>query len=210
MKQLTGWWSSDLSPYLEISTPTGEPIDLMVDSGFNGEVTLPIPLIKKLKLKRRGRIRNELADGSMAWAKAYAGEILRGMVILTPVDQPTAPPVTIYITNASTDPMGQFTVSQTQGPVAGKYRVEVRQDAVRWMSNSRDPMMIKMMGKMRDRTLTDEDRKVWSDYVRKRDLSPSIENQRVYRRQRSQDKTDYVVEIKSGGETQLNLEVFSR
>jgi len=71
-------------------------------------------------------------------------------------------------------------------------------------------MMIKMMGKMRDRTLTDEDRKVWSDYVRKRDLSPSIENQRVYRRQRSQDKTDYVVEIKSGGETQLNLEVFSR
>ena len=135
--------------------------------------------------------------------------LLRGMVILTPVDQPNTPPVTMYITNAHTDALGSFAVSQNQGLVAGKYRVEVRQDATRWLSNSRDPVMIKMMAKQRDRTLTDEDRKEWSAYIRNRDLSPSIENQRVYRRQHPKDKTDYIIEIKSG-ENQLNLAVFSR
>ena len=133
----------------------------------------------------------------------------RGMVILTPVDQPSAPPVTAYITNAHTRELGSFIVSQKQGPVAGKYRVEVRQDALRWLSNSRDPVMIEMTGKQRSNTLTDADRKRWNDYVRnKRDLSPSIENQRVFSRQHPKDKTDYIIEIKGGSE--LVLEVFSR
>jgi acetyl esterase/lipase len=136
--------------------------------------------------------------------------LARGVVILTPVDQPNAPPVTAYITNAHTNALGSFDISPDQGPVAGRYRVEVRQDATRWLSNSRDPVMIKMMGKQRDRTLTDEDRRVWGEYVRKRDLSPSIENQRVFSRQRPKDKHDYIIEIKSGGENKLNLEVFSR
>lgn len=135
--------------------------------------------------------------------------LIRGMVILTPVDQPAAPSLTMYITNAHTNALGSFEVAQTQGLVAGKYRVEVRQDAVRWLSNSRDPFMLKMMAKQRDRTLTDEDRKEWGEYLRKRDQSPSIENQRVFRRQHPNDKTDYLVEIKSGGENKLNLEVFS-
>ena len=141
--------------------------------------------------------------------KLDGAPLVRGVVILTPVDQPNAPSVTAYITNAHTDALGSFNLSREQGPVAGRYRVEVRQDAVRWLSNSRDPLMIKMMAKQRDRTLTDEDRKVWSDYARKRDLSPSIEDQRVYRRQRPKDKSDYVVEIKSGASA-LDLEVFSR
>lgn len=135
--------------------------------------------------------------------------LVRGMVILTPVDQPNAPAATIYITNAHTDPLGSFALNQAQGLVAGKYRVEVRQDAVRWLSNSRDPVMIGMTEKSRNRTLTDEDRKQWGEYVRKRDSSPSIENQRVFRRQHPQDKTDYLVEIKPG-ENHLRLEVFSR
>jgi hypothetical protein len=141
--------------------------------------------------------------------KLDGAPLVRGVVILTPVDQPNAPSVTAYITNAHTDALGSFNLSQEQGPVAGRYRVEVRQDAVRWLSNSRDPTMIKMMAKQRDRTLTDEDRKVWSDYARKRDLSPSIEDQRVFRRQRPKDKSDYLVEIKSGASA-LDLEVFSR
>jgi hypothetical protein len=134
----------------------------------------------------------------------------RGVVILTPVDQPNAPAVTVYITNAHTDALGSFAVSQEQGPVAGRYRVEVRQDAIRWLSNSRDPVMIKMMDKQRQRTLTDEDRKEWGEYLRKRDLTPSIENQRVFSRQRPQDKNDYIVVIKDSGENHLNLEVFSK
>ncbi|MEK7830184.1 MAG: alpha/beta hydrolase, partial [Acidobacteriota bacterium] len=134
----------------------------------------------------------------------------RGMVILTSVDQPAAPPATIYITNAHTEPLGSFALSQSQGLVAGKYRVEVRQDATRWLSNSRDPVMLKMTAKLRDRSLTDEDRKAWGEYIRKRDLSPSIENQRVFRRQRPKDKSDYMIEIKPGGENKFMLEVFSR
>ena len=136
--------------------------------------------------------------------------LVRGVLILTPVDQPTAPPMVVYINNASTRPMAEFTVPAHQGLVEGRYRIEVRQDATRWLSNSRDPVMIRMLDLQRKGTLTDEDRKVWADYVRKRDLSPSIEGQRVYRRQRPGDKSDYIVEIRNGVENHLDLEVFSK
>ncbi len=142
--------------------------------------------------------------------KLDGAPLVRGIVILTPVDQPGAPAVVAYITNTGTTPLGQFAVSQNQGPVFGRYRVEVRQDATRWMSNSRDPVMIKMMGKARNKTLTDEERQEWGEHIRKRDLSPSIEDQRVFRRQRPKDKNDYIIEIKGGSNEPLNIEVFSR
>ncbi len=160
-------------------------------------------------LKAGGFLTDKLRVPLAGVVKLDGAPLLRGMVILTPVDQPNAMSATIYITNAHTDPMGSFALNQTQGLVAGKYRVEVRQDATRWMSNSRDPLMIGMTEKSRNRTLTDEDRKQWGEYIRKRDQSPSIENQRVFRRQHPNDKSDYVIEIKSG-ENKLNLEVFSR
>ena len=50
--------------------------------------------------------------------------------------------------------------------------------------------MIKMMDKQSKGTLTDAERKEWSDYLRNRDLSPSIYNQRIYRRKRPNDKGD--------------------
>jgi hypothetical protein len=142
--------------------------------------------------------------------KLDGGPLVRGMVVLTPVDQPSAPPVISYITNAHTRELGSFIVPQNQGPVAGKYRVEVRQEATRWTSNSRDPFMLKMTAKQRNNSLTDADRNEWGEYLRKRDLSPSIENQRVFRRQRPNDKKDYIIEIKDNGENRLVLEVFSR
>ena len=135
--------------------------------------------------------------------------LVRGIVTLTPVGNPNAPMVTAYITNAHTRELGSFIVDEKQGPVAGKYRVEVRLDSNRWMSNSRDPFMIKVQAKQQARTLTDEDRKEWGEYVRKRDLSPSIEKQTVFNRQRPKDKTDYSVEIKPGANA-LTLEVFSK
>lgn len=76
MKRLNGWWDADLSPRLEISTSAGEVLDLVVDSGFNGELTLPVSLIKKLGLKKRGFIYNRLADGSTVRTATFAGEIL--------------------------------------------------------------------------------------------------------------------------------------
>lgn len=76
MKQVKGWWSSDLSPHLEISTPTGESLDLIVDSGFNEELTLPESLIEELELERFGPGEVELADGSVVRTEIYLGEIL--------------------------------------------------------------------------------------------------------------------------------------
>ena len=142
--------------------------------------------------------------------KLDGSPLVRGILILTPVEDPQAPPLVVYITNASTRPMAQFSVSEQQGLVPGRYRVEVRQDATRWMSNSRDPVMIRMTEKQRGGTLTDEDRRQWGEHIRKRDLSPSIENQRVFSRQRPGEKSDYVVEIRSGTANNLNIEVFSK
>lgn len=135
--------------------------------------------------------------------------LVRGIVTLTPVGNSNAPSVTAYITNAHTRELGSFIVDEKQGPVAGKYRVEVRQDATRWLSNSRDPVMIKMQAKQRERTLTEADQKEWAEHVRNRDLSPSIENQRIFSRQHPKDKSDYIVEIKPGANT-LTLDIFSR
>ena len=134
--------------------------------------------------------------------------LLKGMVILTPLDQPGAPPVVVYMNNTGTGELGRFVVPRSQGPVEGKYRVEVRQDATRWASNSRDPFMIKMMTKHREGTLTEQDRKEWSEYLRNRDLSPSIEDQRVFPRQHPNDKNDYVMNVTDGAD--VLIEVFSK
>jgi len=134
--------------------------------------------------------------------------LLKGMIIFTPADDPEAPPVVVYMNNTGTGDLGRFKVESSQGPVEGKYRVEVRQDATRWTSNSRDPFMIEMMAKQRDGTLTEQEIKEWSDYHRKRDLSPSIENQRVFARQHPNDKKDYVIDIKEGAD--ILIEVFSK
>ena len=140
--------------------------------------------------------------------KLDGAPLLKGMVIFTPVDNPEAPPVVVYMNNTGTGELGRFSVLQDQGPVAGKYKVEVRQDATRWTSNSRHPFMIKMMAKQRDGTLTEEEKKEWGEFLRKRDLSPSIENQRVFPRKRPNDKSDYVIDIKEDAD--VLIEVFSK
>lgn len=140
--------------------------------------------------------------------KLDGAPLVRGMLIFTPVDQPYAPPVVVYVTNTGTGELGRFNIPASSGPVEGKYKVEVRQEATRWTSNSRDPFMIKMMAKQRDNSLTEADVKSWGEYLRKRDLSPSIYNQRVFSRQHPQDKDDYVIQVKAGAD--VMLEVFSK
>lgn len=140
--------------------------------------------------------------------KLDGSPLLRGMLVMTNVEHQNAPPVVVYITNTGTGELGRFNVPASQGPIAGKYKVVVRQEATRWTSNSRDPFMIRMMAKQRDNALTDDDRKEWSDYLRKRDLSPSINNQKVFTRKHPGDKLEYTVEIKEG--VDLILEVFSK
>ena len=130
------------------------------------------------------------------------------MVIFTPVDDKNASSVTVYINNTGTGELGRFQVPLNQGPVEGLYRVEVRQDATRWTSNSREPFMIKMMDKQRQRTLTDADRKEWGEYLRNRNLSPSIYDQKVYAHQHPDEKKDYIIDIKK--DKDLLVEVFSK
>ena len=133
--------------------------------------------------------------------------LLRGMIVLTPLDDANDPPVIIYMTNTGTGPLGRFDIPASQGPVAGKYQVEVRQEATRWTSNSRDPFMIQMMTKMNNQSLTDEDRKEWGDYLRKRNLNPSIDHSRAFNKQRPLDAGPYVIDIQEGKE--LSIDVFS-
>lgn len=141
--------------------------------------------------------------------KVDGAALPHGYVIFTPLDKNGAPPVVAYVFNTG-QVLGRFVIRQNQGLVPGRYRVEVRQNATRWLSNARNETLIKMNQKQRSGQLTEEDRKEWRDYARKRDLSPSIEGQRVYRRQRPKDKNDLVVEIKAGAENRLQIEVFSR
>lgn len=134
--------------------------------------------------------------------------LVKGMVILTPIDNPEAPPVTIYINNTGTGELGRFFVPKNQGPTEERYKVEVRQDATRWISNSREPFMIEMMDKQSKGILTDTDKASWGEYLRKRNLSPSIDKQRIYSRRHPNDKQDYVIELKEGKE--ILIEVFSK
>ncbi len=134
--------------------------------------------------------------------------MVRGSVIMTSIDDSHAPPVIIFQNNSGTGELGRYSVTQNEGPVVGRYKIEVRQGATRWTSNSRDPFMIKMMDKRRKGELTQEDIEKWTVYHRNRDLSPSIDNQRVFTRQRPNDTQDYIVDIKEGME--LDIEVYSK
>lgn len=163
-------------------------------------------------------VHNWMAGGGLLTAKPQipltgiikldGAPLVKGMLILNPVDQPEAPPVVVYLNNTGTGEMGRFSVPEDQGPVEGKYRVEVRQDATRWISNSRHPFMIKMMSKQRDGTITNQEIKEWGEFLRKRDLSPSIDNQRVFAYKHPNDKQDYVIDVKKGAE--IVIEVFSK
>jgi hypothetical protein len=84
-------------------------------------------------------------------------------------------------------------------PVPGRYRVEVRQNAVKWISNNRDPI--------NNRTMPLEERKArirapgWG--------APTIDKVYLYRKTHPDDSQDLTIEIKPG-ENQLDVEVFSK
>jgi hypothetical protein len=135
--------------------------------------------------------------------------LARGSIIFTPLEAPAAPPVVAFVFNSG-PVRGEFVVPASQGPTPGRYRVEVRQDAARWVSNARDPVIGKLAAKLREGTLTDEERREWVAYARKRDLSPSLGDQRVFRAKRPSDGSDMIVEFKGGGENRVDVAVFTR
>ena len=76
IERLRGWWDSELSPHLAVTLATGEELDLIVDSGFNGEVVLPKRLIARLKLPNDGTMFSLLANGSVVETEVHIGEII--------------------------------------------------------------------------------------------------------------------------------------
>jgi hypothetical protein len=134
----------------------------------------------------------------------------RGTVVLTPEGNIAAPAVIAYVFGTGSQP-GEFAVRAERGPTPGRYRVEVRQDATRWLSNARDPVLAKTQQKLRDTgSLDPADLQAWVASARAKDLSASIENQRVYRRARPDDGAEWVVEIRAGAENRLDLDISSR
>jgi acetyl esterase/lipase len=134
----------------------------------------------------------------------------RGSVILTPLQGEASPAVVAYVFGTSEAP-GHFLIPAERGPTPGRYRVEVRQDARRWASNSRDPVYLEMQEKTRGgAALSAHDVELWLASVRRKDFSPSIAEQLVYKRRRPGDAEDIVVEIAPGRENRLDLALSSR
>lgn len=141
-------------------------------------------------------------------AKLDGEPLPRGVVIFTPIDNVGAPSIAAYVFN--TGPVrGEFNIPQSKGLVPGKYRVEMHQYAVHWMSNSREPFIVSINQKIRA-GLTDQDKADYLKFARARDLEPSIENERVFTSQHPGQPDPIIVEIKPGGASDLTIEVFSK
>jgi acetyl esterase/lipase len=130
----------------------------------------------------------------------------RGTVIFHPLDKIGAAPLVGYVFNTG-KVRGEYKIAASVGAIPGKYRVEVRQDALQWLSNANNPMIPKYK---QLKTGTDEQKKEIADFARSRNLEPTIENQRVYRKSRPGDANDMVVDIRPEGLNRLDIEVFSK
>jgi len=117
-----------------------------------------------------------------------------GYVILTPLDSVGAGPIIARVFNSTAGvTIGTFSVPANQGPVPGRYHVDVRQNANRWLSNSFSADLI------RDPA-----------FGHARILSPSIDDQHSFTKVHPGDKDDLVLEIKPDGNADLNIAVFSQ
>ena len=67
-----------------------------------------------------------------------------------------------------------------------------------------------MSAKAKGGTLTEDERREWIAYARKRDLSASIGDQRVFRSRHPGDRGGMIVEIQGGRENRIDLEISSQ
>jgi clan AA aspartic protease len=74
--KLEGAFDAHLTPRLRLTTAQRLILDVVVDTGFNGELVLPRKLIRRLKWPLKGQGRVELADGSLVHTDVYEGRIL--------------------------------------------------------------------------------------------------------------------------------------
>lgn len=156
-------------------------------------------------LYRWGRFNSWLADEPRLAVKGMVyldGNTLpHGYVIFTPVDFVGAGPIVGRVLNSTAgQPLGLFTIPKDQGPVAGRYKVEVVQTMNRWLSNSFSGPLVGGRGPATpERTY----------FGHHRVLSPSIEDVRVYTKSRPSDKENLIVEFKAEGENSIDLKIES-
>ena len=127
-----------------------------------------------------------------------------GYVILTPVDFVGVGPVIARVFNSTASaPIGEFIVPAGQGPIAGRYKVDVRQNMNRWLSNSFSGDLVGGRG-----PITPEK----AYFGHHRELGPSMDDQKSFTKVRPGDRQDYVIEIKPGADanTAMKIEVFSK
>jgi hypothetical protein len=127
----------------------------------------------------------------------------QGYVIFTPVDFVGAGPIVARVINSTAgSPIGEFSVPANQGPAPGRYKVTFRQNMNWWLSNSfSGPLVNARNG------VTPEQ----AYFGHHRVLSPSIDDQRVFTKQRPADSREYTIEFKPGAPTEdLKIEVFTK
>lgn len=127
----------------------------------------------------------------------------QGYVIFTPVDFVGAGPIVARVINSTAGaPIGEFSVPASQGPIAGRYRVEVRQNMNWWLSNAfSGPLVNARNG------VTPEQ----AYFGHHRILAPSIADQRVFTKMRPTDRQDYLIEFTAAAAHEdLKIEVFTK
>jgi len=61
---------------MKFNTEGSKKIEAIVDTGFNGYISLPTPLIEKCKWEFLGTEEYELANGEVTIEKVYLGDII--------------------------------------------------------------------------------------------------------------------------------------
>ena len=130
----------------------------------------------------------------------------RGTIIFHPLDKVGAAPLVGYVFNTG-KVRGEYKIAANVGAVPGKYRVEVRQDAVHWVSNANNPMIpnYRLL-----KSGTDAEKQEVTDFARTRNLEPTIENQRIYRKINPGDTQEIFAQIKGQGSIRFVVEIFSK
>ena len=132
--------------------------------------------------------------------------LAHGYVIFTPVDHAAAGtgPVIGRVLNSTVGvPIGEFSLPAEQGPAAGRYGVEVRQNMTRWLSNSFSGELVNARG-------VPSPAQVYFGHHRR--LEPSIDDQHAYAKVHPSDREEATIEFQPGAAAnlQLKIEVFSR
>lgn len=128
-----------------------------------------------------------------------------GYVIFTPLNGagPGTGPVIGRVLNSTVGvPIGEFSLPLAQGPVPGRYRVDVRQDMSWWLSNSFSGDLVNARG-------APTPAQVYFGHHRR--LEPSIDDQHSYPKVHPSDPEATTIEFLPGADAnlQLKIEVFS-